>query len=120
MLLYLPILEGPYSAACPTDWINETPLMALTRENVVKDILDGQIEPPPARILEINLVAGTVKDVTKEIAAAVGERSLTEELTPYRDLRDWLDQYGAEYREVYERPLRASIYESYRRSMAAE
>ena len=98
MPFYLPILKGPYSKPTPTDWIGEAPLACLTREQVVKDIESGQIDPAPVRVLEIDEQAGTVKDVTSIIAQDVGDLSLNEASEPpFDDLRDWLDKHKAIY-----------------------
>ena len=96
---YLPIMPGPYYAGTATrpadarQWVSESPL--LSRAEIVSDIWSGQIDPPPARILEIDPAAGTVRDVTKAIAQEVGNRSVDHD--PYPDLCDWLDHHRAEY-----------------------
>jgi len=90
MTIYLPIIDGPYETKNPAAWLREAPLTGLTRDAVVKDILDGQIEDV-ARILEIDEAAGTVKDVTTEIANDVCDGTWGEGREPFASLRRWLD-----------------------------
>ena len=98
MPFYLPILPGPYGK--DTDktevWMQECPLSCLTREDVVEQIASGQFETP-ARVLEIDEEAGTVKDVTADIAIDVGDLTFGTCEPPFPALADWLDDYRAGY-----------------------
>jgi hypothetical protein len=96
MTFYLPILGPDYTAKMPGHWLGETAMLSLTREAIVSDIYTGQIEGVE-RILEIDEAAGTVKDVTKEIAIDVGDMSFADGETPFSKLCRWLDDNGAGY-----------------------
>lgn len=104
MPFYLPIIRGPYGVNS-TDkadvWMREMPLASLTREEVVSDIERGQIEDV-VRVLEIDEAAGTVRDVTKEIAIEVGDLTFGNLTPPFDDLRDWLDTHKAGYFQFVE------------------
>ena len=108
MTFYLPILPGPYGAKSQDKWdcwISETPLVMLTREDVVADIERGQIDPPPARVLAINEAAGTVIDVTADIAHEVGKATFGQGYNasePFPALRDWLELHKADFFEQRE------------------
>ena len=93
MTFYLPIIDGPYETKNLTAWLREAPLTGLTRDAVVKDILDGQIEDVE-RILEIDEAAGTVKNVITEIANAVCDETWGEGREPFASLRTWLDRHA--------------------------
>lgn len=99
MTFYLPILPGPYGVNS-TDrkdvWMQECPLNCLTRKDVVEQIHSGQFDCP-ARVLEIDEEAGTVKDVTEEIAEEVGDLTFGHYQAPWDGLRDWLDEHKAGY-----------------------
>ena len=58
------IRKGPYNErTTPTDWISETPIQ--TFDEVVKDVIDGQVDAEDiAKVLIIDTAAGTVTDVT--------------------------------------------------------
>ncbi len=98
MTFYLPILPGPYSKSTPTDWVGECPLASMTREEVIKDIERGQISPP-TRVLVINESAGTVRDVTADIAIDVGDLTFGPaepvDADERYELVDWLDHHKA-------------------------
>ena len=97
MKFYLPIMEGPYSGKLPGDWLTEGEIYIDT-QTIAADVASGQFEPaPPKMILEIDTDKGSVKNVTREIAASVGERSHYTAEAPYAALRSWLDQHGADY-----------------------
>ena len=93
MTFYLPIITGPYDSKTPGGWLRETPVSGLTRDAVIKDILDGQIENV-AVILMIDPLAGTCRDVTIEIANAVCDETWGEQEEPFAALRTWLDRHA--------------------------
>ena len=68
--LYIVIIAGPYSLAEPVDWIYETPVSSLTREEIKKNIQDCQWSPVK-QIIEVDLEKGTSSDVTAEIAQEI-------------------------------------------------
>ncbi len=91
MKFYLPIIAGPYSNAASSDWIQETPLSALSdRETVLKEIWAGQYEGI-CRVWVINLTVGTAADVTVEIADALAGMSWDRSAEPYKELRDFIE-----------------------------
>jgi hypothetical protein len=96
---YLPVLPGPYSPGSKDKfehWMQECPLSCLTRQDVVEQIASGQFENP-ARVLEIDEAAGTVRDVTAAIAGEVGDLSWRQNKPPFPELRDWLERHHAPY-----------------------
>lgn len=98
---FLPIFAGPYSPKSPGEWITENPLFTDCAE-LVSDIADGQIDPPPVRVLEINETAGTCRDATGDIAKAVGQSFMKDGSEPWADLATWLDWHSAPYVDEYD------------------
>jgi hypothetical protein len=97
MKFYLPLMSGPYQAPKVVgDWVQEGELFA-DRITLGNEIATGELYAPPKMILEIDTDRGTAKDITREIALAVGERSNLEQSPPFDELRDWLDAHGAKY-----------------------
>lgn len=67
-----------------------------TRERVVDDIWSGQIANS-SQIVEIDLTAGTAREISADIYAAVGEHSFIVGGAPHRELAKELDAWGVEY-----------------------
>ena len=92
--LYIVIIAGPYSPAEPVDWIYETPVSELTREEVKKNIQDCQWSPVK-QIIEVDLVKGTSSDVTEEIAQELASQYDSSDPIP-EDLADFILRNNAQ------------------------
>ena len=92
--LHLVILTGPYSPKEPVDWISEVAISDLTRTAVKKQIVDGQWDDVK-QIIEVNLEAGTAKDVTAEIAQEIASTYDTDDQI-HEYLEDFFRRNGAQ------------------------
>jgi hypothetical protein len=86
--IYLPIMRGPYSAKDAGDWTREVTSNDMVRATLVKDIKDGQYDDDICQIVEIDLAAGTSKDVTIQIAEEIRDQCDTEDRCP-EHLENW-------------------------------
>ena len=67
-----------------------------TRERIVSDIWSGEISDL-TQVVEIDLAAGTAREISADIYAAVGEHSFIVGGAPHRELAKELDAWGVEY-----------------------
>ena len=89
------VRKGPYSPNIPADWINETELQ--TFDEVVKDVIDGQIDAEDiAKVLIIDTAAGTVTDVTGDVADLVWQDYDANNLHAPKEVKAWLESFGHE------------------------
>lgn len=88
------IRKGPYSAnKIPGDWMGETELQTL--KQVINDIGEGQIDADDIRqIVEIDLVAGTSRDVTQFVAIEVWREFDCNNLFAWKEMREWLESFN--------------------------
>jgi hypothetical protein len=80
-MLYFVIIEGPYSTKEPVDWIYESPVSELTREEVKRNIQECRFSPVK-QIIEVDLAKGTSSDVTAEIAQEIASTYDTDDPLP--------------------------------------
>ena len=90
------IRKGPYNErTTPTDWISETPIQTFAE--VVKDVIDGQVDAEDiAKVLTIDPAAGTVTDVTAEVAELVWQDYDANNHYAYSEMKAWLESFGHE------------------------
>jgi len=88
------IRKGPYNErTTPTDWISETPIQ--TFDEVVKDVIDGQVDAEDiAKVMTIDLVAGTVVDVTAKVAELVWQDYDANNLYAHKEMKAWLESFN--------------------------
>ena len=67
-----------------------------SRDRIVADIWSGEIVDL-TQIVEIDLDAGTAREISAEVYAAVAENSFVVGAAPHEDLADELDARGLEY-----------------------
>jgi hypothetical protein len=67
-----------------------------TRERLIREVWFGDVVPL-SQAVEIDLIAGTARDITAEILADVGEHSFVENEAPHAELAAVLDAAGVEY-----------------------
>lgn len=95
----MPSLYIPVIAHKSGGYIAERDLSACTREQIIRDIYDGQIENV-TQIWCIDTERGWVGDVIADIAIDIGNLTLTDCLEPFPALVEWLDKHGADYFEA--------------------
>ena len=90
------VRKGPYSGNnIPGDWISETPIQ--TFDEVVKDVIDGQVDAEDiAKVLVIDAAAGTVIDVTGDVADLVWQDYDANNLYAPKEVKAWLESFGHE------------------------
>jgi uncharacterized protein with PhoU and TrkA domain len=90
------IRKGPYNErTAPTDWINETPIQTFAE--VVRDVIDGQVDAEDiAKVMTIDLAAGTVTDVTGDVADLVWQDYDANNLHASKEVKAWLASFGHE------------------------
>ena len=86
-MLHMVILIGPYGPKEPVDWVSECAISDLTRKGVKDNIVSGQWDDVK-QIIEVNVTAGTSRDVTAEIAQEIAstydsEDQISEELEAF-------------------------------------
>jgi hypothetical protein len=91
--LYIPISKGPYLKK-EGNWIRENPLCDLTFDELLKDLIDGQYNDEIVSIIEVDLTAGTSKEVIDEFADAVYHKVETGWFSIGSDLAEWLADRG--------------------------
>lgn len=67
-----------------------------SRDRIVSDIWSGEVDDL-TQIVEIDLDAGTAREISADVYTAVAEHSFIVGAEPYRDLADELDARGLEY-----------------------
>lgn len=92
-----------YSAKCPEDWITEGALM--TEDETIHAICGGDYDHwEISKIIEIDLDAMTIKDVTSHIAMEVCAHTFTSRYEPnYKVLTDFLTKHG--FTDWYREPV---------------
>jgi hypothetical protein len=98
MQIYLPINGTPWAEKQPEPWISELPLSLMTREGIIQAVYSADWVHSPKNIYLIDTDAGTVTDVTKEIALAVRALLYARDETA-RDLADWFYSLGIDFHE---------------------
>ena len=90
------IRKGPYNERTTlTDWISETPIQTFAE--VVKDVIDGQVDAEDiAKVMTIDLAAGTVTDVTGDVADLVWQDYDANNLHAHKEMKAWLASFGHE------------------------
>ena len=88
------VRKGPYNErTTPTDWSSETPIQ--TFDEVVKDVIDGQVDAEDiAKVMTIDLVAGTVTDVTGDVADLVWQDYDANNVYAWKEMKAWLEGFG--------------------------
>jgi len=88
------VRKGPYNdRTIPGDWMGETELQ--TTAQVITDIGEGQIDADDIRqIIEIDLVAGTSRDVTQLVAIEVWRGFDCNNLFAWKEMREWLESFN--------------------------
>ena len=75
------------------EYIDET-LFASTRD-AIADIVSGQIDADSiVSVIEIDLIAGTSKNVTGHVALEVWRSLDADNSFAWREMRDWLETFG--------------------------
>lgn len=99
MKFYLPTFSGPHSPADESGHTIELTFNQMQREALVALIHSGKFDRDgePETILEIDGALGTVRNVTADIAAEVGDLSFADRCEPYPQLRDWLNKHRADF-----------------------
>lgn len=93
---YLPIMPAPFSPKSNSEWVGDGELYGEVY-SIAADIKSGQIDPAPDRVIEVDETAGTVRDVTREVAVVIGEHTIADGEEPDAALQSWLRSHGAEY-----------------------
>ena len=88
-----------------------------THERVVDDIWSGEITDV-TQIVEIDLTAGTAREITHKIFAAVGEHSFVVGDAPFAGLAKELDAWGVSYLTQDEIDREAARDDRWRRGTA--
>lgn len=95
MNFYIPVIAHKSG-----DYIAERDLAACTREQVIRDIYEGQIEDV-TQVWCIDPEAGRwIGDVVEDIAQDVGDMTFTFAKEPFPALAEWLDKHDIEYFEA--------------------
>jgi hypothetical protein len=94
------VRNGPYSGnKIPGNWISEAPIQ--TFDQVVSDILEGQVDADDiAKVLTIDIAAGTTTDVTGDIADLVFHDFDANNRYAWKKMREWLEGFGHDCRDL--------------------
>ena len=105
--LYIPIITHKSG-----DCIYERDVAICTFDAVVDDIYHGQIEDV-ARVICVDLDAGTSTDATQEVAEAVGQRTIHELRESWSNLAKWLNRHRVDFYSAADEEIERSDYEEH-------